>query len=190
MTQRGIVIVTRIQENCLLFYPEPEMSIRSSMVRLYSNSRFLTALEKNDDNLDELMQEVRNVYGRNITNLQVLEVMCKLTPHNFFPNRLLDPKVVEDIEKVKICAVGGEAGVEVKVSDDRLCTRMGAKCEVLCDDAWWKATVVVREDRRIVVLYEGVGNHREDLPDDSWSDRIRPRGFKRPREVKQKNKLF
>ena len=63
------------------------------MIDVYKSAAFLRSLEQHRDNIRILIQQVRVVYGQDISNLQVLYVMSRGNHPAFFPKNLLCVKI-------------------------------------------------------------------------------------------------
>jgi hypothetical protein len=61
------------------------------MIGLYQGEGFLSSLVLHNDNMTDLIQSVREKYGQEMSNLQVLHVMYRKPPNNFFPNNHFFP---------------------------------------------------------------------------------------------------
>jgi hypothetical protein len=121
MSQNRVDIHFRITEHELLFHDTIQENVSSSMIGLYQGNEFLSSLALHNDNMTALMQSVRERYGQDMSNLQVLHVMCRKPPNNFFPKNQWFEKVQKDIRDMEqkncsICAriFGGRPGYSDK----------------------------------------------------------------------------
>lgn len=101
MSENRVDIQFRISEHELLFHDTIQGNVSSSMIGLYQGEGFLSSLVLHNDNMTGLMKSVREKYGQEMSNLQVLHVMCRKPPNKFFPNNQWFPKVQEDIREME-----------------------------------------------------------------------------------------
>ena len=107
MTSLDVDIGNRISEHELTFHNTIQTSVSSCLIGVYQVPGFMDSMSRQDDNMHNLIQKVRGVYGEDISNVQVLYVMSRPRPHAFFPKKLHRVEIADAIRGMteKKCSV-------------------------------------------------------------------------------------